>query len=73
MLFSTTGMAKRAYNMLEEVKLFFIIKNKAVTQLDGQNCKLIFNFTGHQATPNDMNFTFQEGVNRSQVALSIFV
>jgi len=28
MLFSTTGMVKRAYNMLEEVNLFFVIKNK---------------------------------------------
>jgi hypothetical protein len=47
--------------MLEEVKLFFVIKNKTVTQLDGQNCKLIFNFTGHHATPNDMNLGFKKG------------
>ena len=73
MLFSTTGMVKRANNMLEEIKLFFVIKNKTVTQLDGKNCKLIFNFTGHHAIPNDMNLKVQEGGNRSQGDLSIFV
>jgi hypothetical protein len=66
-------MVKRAYNMLEEVKLFFVIKNKTLTALHGQNCKLIFNFTGHHATPNDVNLKLKEGGNRSQGDLSMLV
>jgi hypothetical protein len=73
MLFSTTGMVKRAYNMREEVNLFFVIKNKKNSQLHDQNCELIFNFTGHHSTPNDMNLKLKEGGNRSQRDLSIFV
>jgi len=48
--------------MLEEVRLFFVIKNKTVTQYNTQKCKIIFNFTGNHATQIDMKF--QEGGTR---------
>jgi len=38
-----------------------------------KKCKIILNFTGNHATHNDMNLKFQEGGNRSQGDLSIFV
>jgi hypothetical protein len=42
--------------MLEEGKLFFVIKNKNVTQLDGQKCTPIFNFTAHHATRDNIKY-----------------